>query len=834
MSAFCSRSAARLFRTLCTVSLATLPGSFLLAQSAVSPAERASAELAAQLDVKRPWVPPVKTDARESRTDPRTPTRTSSPVVPPVVASDNGVRSAPTTAGAHASRRAETIHYDELGDGSLWVRGHDYKARFDRHGFAFTPCLGSHAPRNFPVACQLVEVSVGGVALPLADDSAPARMGGTVVRERGALTETYTIQAGAIEQSFVLSRELAAGDVLIRLAVETELEPAASARGLRFANAWGGVDCRDAVVIDSAGRRLEIELARGGSSIELRVPASFLEQAAWPVTIDPLWSTFSIDTTALDDFAPDVSHDASVDTWIACYEEVFSASDHDVYEEHLDLSGNLISGGYIDSTSADWRHPRVANNNFANQYLIVAAVGDPAGGARVIKGRTVNGGSSVYSPVFQISGVEAGDKLDPDVGGDAANVSPSYYCVVWSRVAGANDRDVHARLVKTDGTLLGAGTILLDNSAGTLDTVPDISKSDGAPPFVTQEWNVVWQRRFAVGDEDIYGAQVHWNGVITTPTFAIDTSSNDDTNPTVTPLLEEPAGTRDYLVVWERDFTTDHDIVGRAFNAATMLDYINLSVAEGVYYTFDQREPAADSDGESFVIAYTQDTAPDHDPLAATLQLVGTDLVLGEGVEWLTNANSEQRDPQVACSRSSGGERARCLIVYESDDGTDGDIQGSLYDLVPYAEFCDPASPGVIDCPCGNFGSAGHGCASSSVVSGARLSATGLSSPESIVLHGSFMPANSTCIYLQGSALTNVIFGDGVRCAGGTLIRLYTKINVAGASHCPEAGDPSVSSRGMVTPGSGDRRFYQVYYRDPAAFCGSATFNASQAVQIVW
>ena len=114
------------------------------------------------------------------------------------------------------------------------------------------------------------------------------------------------------------------------------------------------------------------------------------------------------------------------------------------------------------------------------------------------------------------------------------------------------------------------------------------------------------------------------------------------------------------------------------------------------------------------------------------------------------------------------------------------------------------------------------------------LLADGVTSPDSIILRGSGMPSASVCIYLQGDALADDVFGDGVLCTGGSLIRLRLKANVAGASEFPQPGDPSVSSRGQVAPGSGARRYYQTYYRNPAAFCTPATFNVTNGVLIDW
>ncbi|MBK7876387.1 MAG: PD40 domain-containing protein [Planctomycetes bacterium] len=151
--------------------------------------------------------------------------------------------------------------------------------------------------------------------------------------------------------------------------------------------------------------------------------------------------------------------------------------------------------------------------------------------------------------------------------------------------------------------------------------------------------------------------------------------------------------------------------------------------------------------------------------------------------------------------------------------------------------FGDGSEPSVTTaCPCANVGALGHGCANSAVPAGALVVATGSPAADDVVLHGSGMPASSACIYLQGDALADAVFGDGVRCAGGTLLRLRTKVNVAGSSAFPDSVETvTLAQRGGVTIGSGARRYYQTYYRNAAAaFCPPETFNVSNGVVVDW
>jgi hypothetical protein len=140
-------------------------------------------------------------------------------------------------------------------------------------------------------------------------------------------------------------------------------------------------------------------------------------------------------------------------------------------------------------------------------------------------------------------------------------------------------------------------------------------------------------------------------------------------------------------------------------------------------------------------------------------------------------------------------------------------------------------------CPCANFGAPGRGCANSVVPQGGQLLSSGSAviSADTWVLHASGMP-NSFALYFQGTAQENggngTAFGDGVRCVGGTIVRLGTKNNVGGASQYPEPGNLSISVKGGVTaPGM---RTYQVWYRNAAVFCTPSTFNLTNGWQVNW
>ncbi len=164
-----------------------------------------------------------------------------------------------------------------------------------------------------------------------------------------------------------------------------------------------------------------------------------------------------------------------------------------------------------------------------------------------------------------------------------------------------------------------------------------------------------------------------------------------------------------------------------------------------------------------------------------------------------------------------------------------------------FTSLCEPWVSGVIACPCSNPPSgSGRGCDNSSSTGGASLSASGIAylAIDSLAFATSGQNPTALSLVVQGSALVSAgqVYGQGVRCAGGTLKRLYTKVASGGSISAPDfgAGDPTVSARSaakgdVIQPGQS--RWYLVYYRDPNVLGGCdawRTFNATQTGQVIW
>jgi hypothetical protein len=146
-------------------------------------------------------------------------------------------------------------------------------------------------------------------------------------------------------------------------------------------------------------------------------------------------------------------------------------------------------------------------------------------------------------------------------------------------------------------------------------------------------------------------------------------------------------------------------------------------------------------------------------------------------------------------------------------------------------------------CPCVNFGLPGHGCENSGSTGGAFLFAAGAASlaHDTVTFNSSGEMPTALSVVLQGTvAIPAVPYGDGLRCTGGSLKRLFIHNAVGGVVTAPQGADPSVSfqSAALGDPlSAGATRIYQVYYRDPDPnFCPipGSTFNVSNAVTVLW
>jgi len=77
------------------------------------------------------------------------------------------------------------------------------------------------------------------------------------------------------------------------------------------------------------------------------------------------------------------------------------------------------------------------------------------------------------------------------------------------------------------------------------------------------------------------------------------------------------------------------------------------------------------------------------------------------------------------------------------------------------------------------------------------------------------------------------VFGDGILCINGSLIRLGVEFASGGFASHPGPGDTALSVHGAI-PIDGITAYYQCWYRDAVVFCTNSTFNLTNGAFINW
>ncbi len=580
----------------------------------------------------------------------------------------------PATTGGSTRPPLGSVLVEETAGGTIWVRGEAYKARFDASGATFIPYLGPRSERNRPLSLALRQVlgaEVGFSAKP----SAPRLEGNSVSYARGGVLERYLLRPEGIEQVFVLARaRRIQGDLRLRLDVSTDLDFAGTANGLRFeAGQFGGVLYGAATAIDAAGATVPAATAFEGGILEIRVPAEFVASAAYPLTIDPVISSFGVDLAAFDDFAADVAFDAGTGLYVVAYEETFSATDHDIACSSFTTGGVAAFGGYQDFTATDARAPSVANNGAAGVNLVVYEFGAP--GAKDLRGRLVTPAGANVAAAFPLAALP-NDDLRPDVGGDPFPVAPTLFLVVWEYAFSPTDHDIFAVTVSSAG--VPDVPFPVDGSLSS-DLNPRVTSSNGVPG----NWGLVWEREFSPADHDVYMAVVEFDGDLLVPSTPVDLSFQHDTFPDV-----GGDGLR-YFLVYEEDFGTDHDVMGLRVDLSGTGLLIPAGAADltflepGAPLLEDQRSPAVDTDGCRFAYVYAESYAgslADYDIQAATVTGDST-LSWIEGHQIVSANASLEGNPAIVSEAGAGGSPVGFGIAWDDEfSPTDHDIFGARYD----------------------------------------------------------------------------------------------------------------------------------------------------------
>jgi hypothetical protein len=232
---------------------------------------------------------------------------------------------------------------------------------------------------------ELVAVEVGGARANLRRRTHEAESSSDHVRLPlgEGVSERYDARPLGIEQSFIIEKPLGAGEVVLRVAVDTGLRGVEDDAGVAFVDAAGIGRLRysRALAIDAAGSTSELDtrwhpLRRGQrGEIRIRVPAELAANAAYPLVVDPLiGNAIGIDGsygTGNTAFWPSAAVDPNSAARRALVAYVKGSSPYTVYARTVDEGGAVGTAYSLGSSTGLTARPSVAFSTTSQRYAVV-------------------------------------------------------------------------------------------------------------------------------------------------------------------------------------------------------------------------------------------------------------------------------------------------------------------------------------------------------------------------------------------------------------------------------------------------------------------------------
>lgn len=531
---------------------------------------------------------------------------------------------------------------------------------------------------------------------------------------------------------------------------------------------------------------------------------------------------------------------------VLAFTDIRAGGDLDVYAYRIDGAGNFLWGanGVTLSNNADYEaNPKVAllsDGSFAVTWTRL-----PNSGPGAVHVQKLD---SSGTPQFAGDGLQiVGAGTEKPGFSDIAAADAGGWVVGYVRDIGtfASPRHLRAQKFDSAGNALwngGAPLVIYDAASMPIAYQP-VVKSDGSTGAV-----FAWHS--AIGNTfDCWIQRVDGSGTEAYAHNGLQVSTEANRSK-FDPSIAVLSGSSDVVVAFDkRDLAQSQwATCAQRISAAGTRQWTNNGVEllpfNGVPKQFERCAPHG-NDAIVFTCEQTNYPAPGLRVLAFRVDPNGNNVWAGSPV--VVSSVLSGKDKLRLTHDSTGMSRA----TWDDDRNDSGDIyaqdlngNGTLgpppLNATP---FCFGDGTQTTACPCGNSGAPNHGCDNSGATGGAQLGGSGTTSPDTLVLSSSAELPTVLTIFLQGNAaLSNgVTFGDGVRCAGGSLKRLYSKNAVGGTASAPGAGDPPVSTRSAalgdpISPGT--QRWYQAYYRDPVlTFCPAPpgnSWNISSGLVVNW
>lgn len=450
-----------------------------------------------------------------------------------------------------------------------WAAADSYKASF-HDGMTFIPYLGKDYPTTQSLGWTTTSVRLGTTELL---NGSSARHQNTRWRYEyafGAVTEAYDVCEEGLEQTFVLHQRPAGGDLVIRGAVSTELQSPAREAGhqsLVFSDAQGDavIEYGSAIAFDANGARVLVTTEYDNGNITLTVPGNWIEQAALPITVDPLLQNALVTTGngVVTDIDIGRDDEASLANVAITYVRAVSNTDSDLWvllrnDDYSQAPNTLI---YSDIT-ANWDTDQVscAFVGGASRWAFVFRRYFPNGIPRSSRLRchVHDSGDDTFQTNYGSLNPAVGiNHWRPDVGGVRAFASGNDAMIVFQQEDNNGSNFAGTATSTVRGCLLDVTT-----PNGTFGTSFEIKPNpihDNERPSINQvaeggnsfSWVCVFQsyrNGFANEDWDLIGVRIGNDGTVAPGGWYSDLSSDPTPQHQLGPVVEGAFGR--YAVVF--------------------------------------------------------------------------------------------------------------------------------------------------------------------------------------------------------------------------------------------------------------------------------------------
>lgn len=481
--------------------------------------------------------------------------------------------------------------------------GKAYVAELGSDRFVYAVRGAADSSKPLKVSMRLRSAESGGQAVPVVRDASAEREAGGIAVQRGGVVERYRMDLDEVEQTFVFN-DPTDGPLAVTVDVDTELDIVRRGQETYFVDGDQGIHMSAAFAVDAAGRRLALDTVFDGPSYRIEVPASFTSCATFPVTIDPILTSFIIDDWVRDLRNPKVAYDSASDSFVAVYEEL-DVGYYAVFMRRFDRAGLITEESYVFTTpTGRLRSPGIASGGPNGKALIAAIADQGPGTPSAVVSRLLDVPSFVIEPLVTLNSPGAdGFFRDLTVGGSQWG----RYHVAWAFQKAQFDHDILSRIVLEDGTLPPGTNIQI--ATGPEDTIrPQVPKCHGSLSSAHSTWPCVYQIANGGGQFDRIGVtELNAGGSIRHTTHLF---TQPGARPLISPPLDGP-GPRVHMVAFHnQNLSYDRMVLGRLIDGVTGDDGLLTPPRIPSQGGFNDRiAHALGCNGERFCISWSDNAA---------------------------------------------------------------------------------------------------------------------------------------------------------------------------------------------------------------------------------